>query len=423
MARQMNRLTARAVSAITKTGMHADGGGLYLNVTGTGRSWVFVWIKNKKRRELGLGSVTAVSLAEARKKADEARRLVAAGGDPIEEKKAEARDARIPTFGDMADRYIEAMGPSWKNSKHRDQWRMTLGRTRDAEGKLTRTGYCLGLAAKRVDEISTEDVLAVLKPIWSKKPETANRIRGRIEMVLDAAKVAGHRTGENPAAWRGHLALILPKRSKLSRGNHAAMPYSDLPTFMERLRDAKGVGAAALEFTILTAARSGEVRGAVWSEINRDEKLWTIPAARMKAGREHRVPLCDRAIEILNMIELVRRPVEGDDEQALVFPSTKVRRPLSDMTLSAVLRRMDLGHFTVHGFRSSFRDWAGDETHFPRDVIEQALAHTLESKTEAAYRRSDALEKRKKLMEAWARYCEGMQADNVTDLASHREAG
>jgi len=402
--------------------MHADGGGLYLNVTGTGRSWVFVWIKNKKRRELGLGSVTAVSLAEARKKADEARRLVAAGGDPIEEKKAEARDARIPTFGDMADRYIEAMEPSWKNSKHRDQWRMTLGRTRDAEGKLTRTGYCLGLAAKRVDEISTEDVLAVLKPIWSGKPETANRIRGRIEMVLDAAKVAGHRTGENPAAWRGHLALLLPKRSKLSRGNHAALPYSDVPTFMARLRDAKGVGALALEFTILTAARSGETRGATWSEIDLAAKLWTIPAARMKAGKEHRVPLTARAIAILEQVALLRRPVDGDDDHAFVFPSLKAGQPLSDMTLSAVLRRMKLD-VTVHGFRSSFRDWAGDATSFPRDVIEAALAHTLENKTEAAYRRSDALEKRKKLMEAWANYCEGKRADNVTDLAAHREAG
>lgn len=422
MARQVNRLSARTVATITKVGLTADGGGLYLNVSKTRRSWVFVYVKNGKRRELGLGSVSAVSLAEARKKADDARRVVAAGGDPIEEKKTEAREARIPTFGEMADRYIEAMEPSWKNPKHRDQWKMTLGRTRDDDGKLTKKGYCLGLASQRVDEITTEDVLKVLQPLWNKKPETANRIRGRIEMVLDAAKVAGYRTGENPATWRGHLALILPKRSKLSRGHHEAMPYSDVPAFMTKLRAANGIGAAALEFTILTAARSGETRGATWSEIDRGARLWTIPATRMKAGKEHRVPLTDRAIAILDIVALLRRPVDGSDDQTLIFPSTKAGRPLSDMTLSAVLRRMKLD-VTPHGFRSSFLDWAGDETSYPRDVIEAALAHTLENKTEAAYRRSDALEKRKNLMEAWAIYCDPKRADNVVKLLAGRDAG
>ncbi|NNV19521.1 DUF4102 domain-containing protein [Ochrobactrum pseudogrignonense] len=423
MARQMNRLTARTVASISDTGMHADGGGLYLNVKKNSRSWSFVFFVGGKRRELGLGSLSTVSLAEARKKADEARRLVAAGGDPIAEREADTAEARVPTFGAMADRYIEAMEAGWRNPKHRDQWRMTLGRTRDADGKLTKKGYCLDLANKRVDEITTEDVLKVLKPIWSKKPETANRIRGRIEMVLDAAKVAGHRTGENPAAWRGHLALILPKRSKLSKGNHAAMAYGELPKFMAKLREAKGLGALALEFTILTAARSGETRGATWSEIDPDAKLWKISAARMKAGKEHRVPLTDRALAIIDEVAMLRRPIDGDDAHALVFPSTKPGKSLSDMTLSAVLRRMELNDVTVHGFRSSFRDWAGDETHYPRDVIEQALAHTLESKTEAAYRRGDALEKRRKLMEAWEAFCFPSEANNVVFITSGREAG
>lgn len=415
MARQINRLTARAAASLDKLGMHSDGAGLYLNIKKASRSWSFVYFIGGKRRELGLGSAMTVSLAEARKKADEARRSVAAGGDPIEDKKADKQEARVPTFGDMADRYIDAMQSSWRNPKHLAQWYMTLGRTRDDAGQLTKSGYSLELAAKRVDEISTEDVLKVLQPLWSKKPETANRIRGRIEMVLNAAKASGYRTGENPAAWRGHLALLLPKRDKLSRNNHAAMPHDAVPSFMLRLREAAGLGAVALEFTILTAARSGEVRGATWSEIDLVNSLWTVPAHRMKAGRAHRVPLTERSIEILERVALLRRPADGDDNSALVFPSNKPGVSLSDMTLSAVLRRMGLGHFTVHGFRSSFRDWAGDDTHFPRDLIEAALAHTLESKTEAAYRRSDALAKRTALMEAWLLYLERGEATGNVD--------
>lgn len=400
--RKLHRLTARTVES-AKQGRLADGGGLYLNVASTRKSWVFVYVRNGRRREMGFGPVASVSLAEARRKAEEARRQLADGVDPLEAKKAAEREQAAPTFGAFVDDYLETMRASWRNDKHAAQWAMTLGRARDKEGKLTKRGYCLGLASLRLDEITTDDVLKELRPIWSTKPETASRVRGRIETILDAAKAAGHRDGPNPALWRGHLALLLPRRKKLHRGHHPAMDYRDVPTFVAKLREAKGLGALALEFLILTAARSGEVRGATWSEISLDDRLWVIPAARMKAGRTHRVPLTDRAIAILEQAALLRRPAAGDDSEALIFPSAKVGRPLSDMTLTAVLRRMNLGHFTVHGFRSSFRDWAGDETHFAREVAEAALAHIVGG-VEGAYRRGDALEKRRELMKAWAAY-------------------
>lgn len=400
--RKLHRLTARAVES-AKEGRHADGGGLYLIVAPTRKSWTFLYVRNGRRREMGLGSTATVTLAEARRKAEEARRQLADGVDPLEAKKAAEREQRAPTFGAFVDDYLETMRASWRNDKHAAQWAMTLGRARDKEGKLTKRGYCIGLANLRLDEITTDDVLKELRPIWNEKPETANRIRGRIEMILDAAKAAGYRDGPNPALWRGHLALLLPRRKKLHRGHHPAMDYRDVPAFVAKLREAKGVGAMALEFAILTAARSGEVRGATWSEISLDDRLWVIPAARMKAGRTHRVPLTDRAIAILEQAALLRRPAAGDDSEALIFPSAKVGRPLSDMTLTAVLRRMNLGHFTVHGFRSSFRDWAGDETHFAREVAEAALAHIVGG-VEGAYRRGDALEKRRELMRAWAAY-------------------
>ena len=400
--RKLHRLTARAVES-AKEGRHADGGGLYLLVAPTRKSWTFLYVRNGRRREMGLGPVASVSLAEARRKAEEARRQLAAGVDPLDAKKEAEREQRIPTFGEFVDDYLETMRASWRNDKHAAQWAMTLGRARDKEGKLTKRGYCLGLANLRLDEITTDDILKELRPIWSTKPETASRVRGRVEAVLDAAKAAGHRSGPNPALWRGHLALLLPRRKRLQRGHHPAMPYSDVPAFVQRLRNAKGIGAMALEFLILTAARSGEVRGAVWAEIDLERKVWTIPATRMKAGREHRVPLTDRAVAILEQAALLRRPADGDDDTALVFPSTKAGRQLSDMTLAAILRRMGLGHFTVHGFRSSFRDWAGDETHFPREVAEAALAHVVGG-VEGAYRRGDALEKRRELMGAWAAY-------------------
>jgi integrase len=265
-----------------------------------------------------------------------------------------------------------------------------------------------------VDEIDTAAVLGALTPIWRAKPETASRVRGRIEAVLDAAKAQGHRTSENPAAWRGHLSHILPKRAALSRGRHAAMDYRDVPAFVEKLREIETIGALALEFTILTAARSGEVLGARWPEVDLASRVWTIPASRMKSAREHRVPLCERALAILEKMEDGR---VGD----LVFPGQRLGRPFGPNAMAGVLRRLGVKDATVHGFRSSFRDWCGNETHFAREIAEAALAHATGDQTERAYRRSDALEKRRALMDAWADYCEPRAGDNV--LPFTRTAG
>ena len=265
--------------------------------------------------------------------------------------------------------------------------------------------YAASLGDKPVDTITTDDVLTVLNPIWTEKSETASRVRGRIEKILDAAKAKGYRQGENPARWRGHLDHLLPKQSKITRGHYAAMPYESVPAFVRRLRESDSVAALALEFCILTAARSGEVLGARWSEIDLDKKIWTVPAHRMKAGREHRVPLPECAVAILRQLAEIKT---GD----LVFPGQRKDRPLSD----AALRRMKIEGVTVHGFRSSFRDWAGNETHFPRDLIETGLAHVIGDKAELAYRRSDALEKRRKLMEAWANYCDPTRTAKVLQM-------
>ena len=265
---------------------------------------------------------------------------------------------------------------------------------------MTLTVYAEPLRAKLIDRIETADILAVLQPIWQTKPETASRLRGRIERVLNAAKAKGYRTGENPATWRGHLENLLPKPSRLSRGHHAAMRYQDVPAFVARLREREAMAGLALEFAILTATRSGEVLGARWSEIDLDAKVWTIPPERMKAAREHRVPLSERTVAILKQMETART---GD----FVFPGQRVDKPLSVMAMEMVLRRMDIENATVHGFRSAFRDWAGNVTHFPRELAEHALAHVIGDKAEQAYRRSDALERRRALMEAWAGHCEG----------------
>lgn len=357
-----------------------------------------MWKREGKRREMGLGSLSAVPLAKARERATECRALVAAGRDPIEDAKASKADRRfVPTFGELADRYIETKSAEWRSAKHVGQWRMTL---RD---------YAAPLRSKPVDAIGTEDVLAVLQPLWLSKPETASRLRGRIEHVLDAARASGHRIGENPARWRGHLDKLLPKRPKLSRGHHAAMAFEHVPPFLAQLRQRDSVAALALEFAILTAARSGEVLGAKWSEIDLETKIWTVPATRMKAGRAHRVPLSSRAISVLKYLEAAR---DGD----FVFPGGAVGRPLSVMALEMVLRRMNVDDATVHGFRSAFRDWAGEETHFPREVAEAALAHVIGDKAEQAYRRGDALEKRRSMMEAWAEFLQGGKAQNIVDF-------
>ena len=323
--------------------------------------------------------------------------MLAGGQNPIDG----ARMARIgrPTFGQVADEFLAAKGSEWRNPKHRAQWEMTL---RD---------YCAPLRGRPVDEIDTASVLEVLKPLWGKIPETASRLRGRIEVVLDAARARGLISANeaNPARWRGHLDKLLPKRHKLTLGHHAAMPFAKVPQFMASLRERDAVAAMALEFAILTAARSGEVLGARWAEIDFQNAIWTVPANRMKGSRPHRVSLSRRAIAILNKMEAARA---GE----FVFPGQRAGKPLSVMALEMVLRRMKVKAVTVHGFRSSFRDWCGEVSTFPREVAEAALAHISGDATERAYRRGDALEKRRKLMEAWSSYCEP-KLGNVVSIA------
>jgi integrase len=399
MARALKKLNARQAATLNREGRHSDGGGLYLVVgPGASRRWAFLFRWRGKLKEMGLGSLASVSLADAREKAGEARRTVADGRNPIEDRRAQeaAQDAGT-TFGPFADNLMKVLAHGFRNEKHRAQWAMTL------------TTYAAPLRSMKLDDIATADVLAVLQPLWQTKAETASRLRGRIERVLDAAKAKGLRSGENPARWRGHLDTLLPPRHRLTRGHHAAMPYDDVPAFIGRLRASESVSALALEFAIFTAARSGEVLGARWDEIDLDAKLWTVPAARMKAGREHRVPLTARALAILQTVEKVQT---GEH----VFPGQQRGKSLSIMALAMVLRRLNLENVTVHGFRSAFRDWAGNETSFSREIAESALAHAVGDMTERAYRRSDALERRRELMDAWSRYCETGPSAKVIPL-------
>ena len=391
MARKIDRLNARAVATIAKHGRHADGGGLYLSVSPNGgRRWVFLYRWHGKPTEMGLGSARDVTLARARELASQARAKLAESINPM----AARRASEGSTFGECADRYIENKRPSWRNAKHGAQWEMTL---RD---------YAAPLRRLPVDTITTDDVLSVLKPLWNERPETASRLRGRIERVLDAAKARELRSGENPARWRGHLDQLLSARPRLTRGHHAAMSYRDLPDFISDLQSRKGTAALTLEFTILTAARLGEVLGAKWPEFDIPQAVWTVPAFRMKAGREHRVPLCRRTLEILKILHEVR---EGD----FVFPGQRPGKPLSSGALGQVLRRMKLDNVTTHGFRSAFRDWAAEDTPFTNEVCEAALAHMIGNKVEAAYRRGDLFDKRRKLMDAWASYCSAPKRDKV----------
>ncbi|MDF2810795.1 MAG: integrase family protein [Microvirga sp.] len=326
---------------------------------------------------MGLGSATTVTLAQAREAAAEARRQLANGRDPLARKTIVQK---TPTFREMADEVTAALAPGWRSPRHRNQWVMTLGT------------YCAPIRALPVDAVHTEHVCTILQPLWSRVPETASRLRGRIEKVLDAAKAKGHRHGENPARWRGHLDHLLPARQKLTRGHHKALPYEQVPVFVQRLNDFGSVSALCLEFVILTAARSGEAMGARWEE----NGIWIVPATRMKAGREHRVPLSLRAVEILQVVEKLRA-------SDWIFPGQRRARPLSVMALQMLLRRMKV-EATVHGFRSAFRDWAAEQSSQPREVAEAALAHTLENKIEAAYRRTDFLLKRRELLAEWARF-------------------
>lgn len=402
MARALNKLTDTACKAATKAGRYSDGGGLYLDVGPTGgKSFAFVWTMSamqegkmvRKWREMGLGAYPAVKLATARQLAAGCRQAVAEGRDPIAERQREDE----PTFKKCVDDFLAGREHQWRNEKHRAQWRMTL------------TEYAKPLSDLKVSAISTDDVLKALNPLWQTKPETASRLRGRIERVLTFAKGKGWRTGENPAAWRGHLDGVLPARKRLTRGHHAALSYEKVPDFIARLRENEALSARALEFLILTAARSGEVLGATWPEIDFDARLWIIPAERMKAGREHRVPLTEAALKTL-------RPLYDARISEFIFPGYVKGRPLSGMAFAMLFRRMKMTEITAHGFRSAFRDWAGDKTSFPRDIAEQALAHRVGDATELAYRRGDALEKRRKLMEAWTAFCTLPTGANVVRL-------
>ena len=409
MARAVNRLNAIKVKNAKKPGYYPDGGGLYLKVTASGsKSWIFRYALGGRERHLGLGAITDVELATARELAAAARAKRGQGIDPIDDRRqgeAQARrdTARALTFKQVAEDYVTNNEPVWKNPKHRQQWRNTL------------EAYVYPIIGNlAVGQVTTEHVLKILKPIWTTKPETAGRIRGRIEIILNAAKTLGAREGENPATWRGHLSNLLAKQSKIARvKHHSAMPYADVPDFITKLTEHEGFAALAFRLLILTACRTNEVLGARWSEIDMDAGVWTIPGERMKAGREHRVPLSPAALDVLREAEKVKL-------NEFVFPGQKRGKPLSNMALLMLLRRFNVAAVTAHGFRSSFRDWASETTAHPSEVVEMALAHTIENKVEAAYRRMDLLDKRLKLMNDWATYCTTRAEEKVVKIADRR---
>lgn len=372
MPQLINRLDALKVRRVIHPGYYPDGAGLYLQVSGGGaRSWIYRFTLNGRTRDMGLGSATTFSLAEARQAALEARKLRAAGIDPIEARKSlrvqrRAMGARIVTFREEAEAYIEAHRPGWKNAKHAEQWRSTLE---------TYAYPTLGDVA--VGDIDTGMIVKILEPIWSRKTETANRVRGRIERILSRAASRGHRSGENPARWRSHLENILPARGRVAPvRHHAALPYTEIGEFMRQVRGQAGVAARALEFTILCATRTVETIGAEWTEINLADRTWTIPAARMKAKREHRVPLSKRAVEILSSMH--REP-----NARLVFVKPGDQSHLSNGAMLALLDRMGRGNITTHGFRSTFKDWASEQTSFAPEVSEMALSHTVSDTSSA----------------------------------------
>ena len=409
MPRKVNNALTPLTVKNAKPGRHADGGGLHLLVKESGaRSWVFRFMLNGKSRDVGLGTAGpgGTSLADARTARDALRLKVKAGIDPLQERQQEAEEALAMaqaanvagiTFKAVAEAYIETNEGSWRNDKHRLQWKNTLS-----------TYVYPVIGDLPVAKVGTAHVLQILEPIWKAKTETASRLRGRMETILDAAKARGYRDGENPARWRGHIAQILPARSRLTRGHHKAMPYEAVPAFVGALHQRAAVAALALEFAILTAARTGEVIGAKWGEVDLEKAVWTIPASRMKAGKEHRVPLSPRAVEILNAVQELR--------QEWLFPAVR-GGTLSGMAMSMLLRRMQVD-VTVHGFRSSFRDWCAESTGYAHEVAEMALAHTIDNKVERAYRRGDLFDKRRRLMGDWATFCisGGVDRDNVRPI-------
>lgn len=396
MPKKLNNVLTSLAVKNAKRGRHADGGGLHLLVKESGaRSWVYRFMLNGQSRDIGLGTAgpDGISLSEARGARDALRLKVKAGIDPLKERQRDAAEALAAaqaaqvagiTFKVVAETYIGANEGNWRNDKHRQQWKNTLA-----------TYAYPVIGELPVADVGTAHVLQILEPIWKAKAETASRVRGRIETILDAAKARGYRDGENPARWRGHIAQILPVRSRLTRGHHKAMPYNAIPAFVDALQNREAVAALALEFAILTAARTGEVIGAKWNEVDLDKAIWTVPASRMKAGKEHRSPLSPRAVEILKL-------TQGLGNEWL-FPATK-GGSMSGMAMSMLLRRMKVD-VTVHGFRSGFRDWAAECTGYAHEVAEMALAHTIENKVERAYRRGDLFDKRRRLMDDWATYC------------------
>ncbi len=413
MAHLLERLNALQVKRLSRPGYHPDGGGLYLQVAqGGARSWVFCYTLKGRSREMGLGPLDIVGLAQARVLAGEARRLKHQGVDPIEHRKAERalevlEQARSLTFMEAVDAYIEANKAAWRNEKHIKQWKSSL------------TAYAQPhMGALPVAEVGTDQILKALQPIWGPRAVTAGRVRGRIANVLDWATARGYRRGDNPARWAGHLDKILPARTKVADvKHHAALPYAGLPAFMRKLAGLSGVSARALEFTILTAGRTSEVLGLQWDEIDLEAKVWTVPAGRMKGRKEHRVPLSDAAIAILEgmadrwrQVEARRwRPVEAGpaptEPIGPVFFGARAGKGLSNMSLLKALKALKRPDLTTHGFRSTFRDWAAETTDHPGELVEMALAHVIANKVEAAYRRGDLFAKRRRLMDDWARAC------------------
>ena len=383
-----NVLTVKAIAASKATKLR-DGGGLYLISKGAGRYWIFNYTFAGLRREMGLGPLHTVGLADARDKAEAARRLVRSGVDPLAVKReAEEQSPKAMTFGAYADDFVDraVKAGRWRGAKTEARWRNLL------------TNHAKPIRAKTLAGIRVRDVVQVLEPVWGTKQETAEKLREAIERVLDSAKVEGHRSGDNPAAWKGALEHVLHKPNELAnRNHHAAMPYVDAPAFMKKLGGVKGVGARALEFTVLTAARSGETRGAVWDEFDFAAKIWTIPAVRMKGGKLHRVPLSDKAMTLL-------KAMKAQSVNDLVFPGVRDKRPLSDMSLAKALNAAGGGDYTVHGFRSTMRDFSTEVAHAPREIAEAALAHAVGDAVERSYARSDALERRRALIQEWTDY-------------------
>jgi integrase len=401
VAKTSSRLSALKVASLERPGYYADGANLYFRIapgktpdegpqSGGARGWIFRFARQHRTRDMGLGPYPQISLATARKLASKCRELVNQGVDPIEHRRAEIAAQRVAaakalTFDECAREFLKDHEAGWRNAKHRAQWGSTLKRyASPVFGKLP------------VSQIDGALVLRAVKAIWYTKPETASRVRGRVESVLDWARVHGYRTGENPARWRGNLDHLLPARTKVRRVvHHAALPYGEIGTFMTALRERNDGAARALEFTILTAMRTTEALRATWKEVDLQKTTWTVPAERMKGDKEHRVPLTAAVLKIL-----------GDEPgDGFLFPGARVGRPLSQMAFLMLLRRMGYGHITVHGFRSTFRDWAAERTSYPNEVVEMALAHAIPSAVEAAYRRGDLFDKRRRLMDAWAEFC------------------